>query len=152
MKMFETFSARYDLRRVYYGEKAGTTKNLMGGFATLGLQGSFTPPVTEGARAVGPYLLNVTAASQAFNLRTLQTTQNLLSFAATMYVDNSANAGPVTFMFSSGQKISVAAGVMEYIPIFQPNPVQFTYNTSGAAGVCNVMFCNFLIQGHRVYP
>jgi len=98
------------------------------------------PP--EGSRAV-PLTLDFT--NQAAYTLDLQNfiARNLISMVQAVFVDNSANASPLSIvMQNSGQTIVIPPNAQAYMSVLAPNPAYFNFLTQGGV-VVNVTLLNY---------
>lgn len=96
----------------------------------------------EGPRAV-PLTLDFSAAAQyTLNLQNTQA-RDYISMVQAVYLDNSANASPLTVTFpASGQSITIAPNRQGYFSVLCPNPAQLVFSSAGTV-LCTAILLNF---------
>lgn len=91
------------------------------------------PP--EGSRAV-PLTLDFTNVTlYVLDLQNF-IARNLISMVQAIFVDNSANASPISInMPNSSQTIIIPSNAQAYMSVLAPNPAQFNFATQGGVVV-----------------
>ena len=99
------------------------------GLSYYAVNGQMVAP--EGPRSI-PLLLDFTQTTDyEVNLQNQQA-RAFISMVQAVFVDNSANASPLTVtMPDSGQSIIVAPGHQGYYNVICPNPARISFSTTG---------------------
>jgi hypothetical protein len=113
--------------------------------ARIGLNGSPIPP--EGERAIGPLTYDFSAANSVdVNLRAQMENLSLISFAMSVYIDNSLNPNFVTLTAGEGQILAVQGYSQGWYPFVSQRPIRYRIQCAAGSGVTTLFFTNFHVS------
>lgn len=112
----------------------------------IGLDGNPLPP--EGQRGI-PFTFTFTSAAQIQENLSAQQQQGLISFAKSIYIDNSLNPNPVVLVFGgvgAGFSITAKGNTQGWYPVIQQRPIIFSISCAAAAGTTVLWIVNYDVE------
>jgi hypothetical protein len=110
---------------------------------TLGIQGEPIP--SEGERVVGPFTFVFADANPIHtNLTQQMASANLISYAKSIYIDNSGNTNEITMQWGI-QPIKIPPSVQGWIPVVSQRPIIFSIQCAGGSGRTVILIANYLV-------